>query len=225
MAIIKFSGLISSIRGSVGGSIFQRSRAGNILRTLTTPINRRTFLQNKSRNINFNILQEWIRLTEAQRSIWEGYTQYNPILQRNGERLFINGQQTFIKFNSYRLEYDLPILIVPIFNKCEVTPVIITVVTDGNTLTANIDRVTIGSSDLLILFATVRFPITNNNPGSKYKIIKFDTADTDTYDITNPYVAIFGRVPQPGETIFIKYTNASKLSGLPFPFKTEKILL
>lgn len=225
MAIIQTSGLISSIRGKVAGAVFQLSRSGNILRSLTVPVNKRSQLQVKTRNNTSNILQTWISLTDAQRTIWDAYVQYNPILQKNGLKLHISGQQAFIKFNSYRLEYELPILEAPIFNKCDLTPISLSLSSTGAVLSITADRPLVSTNEFIILSLTVRFPNSVNNPGSRYKIIKFATADTDTFDITSAYVAIFGRIPQPGETLFMKFTNASKLSGLPFPFKTEKVLL
>lgn len=225
MALVIPSGLISRISGKVGGAIFQHSKAGMILRTNTMPVNKRTLLQVKTRNNTFNILQSWIRLTDSQRNIWSSYVQYNPILQKNGLRLYISGQQAFIKFNSYRLEYDLPILETPIFNKCAISPIVLTLSSNGAVLSVTSDRAMVSANEFIILSLTVRFSSSINNPGSRYKIIKFSTTDTDNFDITAAYAAIFGRVSQPGETIFMKYTNASKLSGLPFPFKFEKVLL
>ena len=69
MAIIQPSGLISSIRGKVAGAVFQLSRSGNILKSLTIPVNRRTQTQIKTRNNTFNILQTWTSLTATQRTI------------------------------------------------------------------------------------------------------------------------------------------------------------
>ena len=225
MAIIQPSGLISSIRGKVAGAVFQLSRSGNILKSLTIPVNRRTQTQIKTRNNTFNILQTWTSLTATQRTIWDAYVQYNPILQKNGLKLHITGQQAFIKFNSYRLEYDLPLLIAPIFNKCDLTPITLTLTPTIPGISITADRPLISAEEFIVLFLTVRFPNSVNNPGSRFKIIKFTTTDTDTFDITAAYVAIFGRIPLPGDTIFMKFTNVSKLSGLPFPFKTEKVLL
>lgn len=225
MAIIQISGLISSIRGKVAGAVFQLSRSGNIMRSLTIPVNRRTLSQNKTRTNTFNILQKWTVLTADQRAIWNAYIQYNPILQKNGLKLHITGQQAFIKFNSYRLEYDLPILETPKFNKCALTPISLTLTSTGAVLSITADRALVSTNEFIILFLTVRFSNSVNNPGSRYKIINFTTTSTDTFDITSVYVAVFGRIPQPGDTLFMKYTNASKLSGLPFPFKTEKVLL
>ncbi len=225
MALIRTTAFISSISGKVAGSVFQKSNAGIILRNNTTPVNRNTNRQNKTRSKTFKILQEWVKLTDIQRSTWLSYTQYNPVLQKRSKDLFITGQQAFIKFNSYRLEYDLSILPTPIFNKCALDPITLILTTTGAILTITANRALIPADEFIILSLTIIFRSSVNNPGSKYKIINFITIATDTFDITTEYTAIFGTVPQPGDTIFIKYTNASKLSGFPFPFKFKKVLL
>ena len=225
MALFKPSSLISEIRGKIGGNIFQISPAGNIVRSLKTPINRRTIAQTRSRHFTNNVLQKWIELTDSQRKIWDAYTEYNPTQQKRSPGLFISGQQTFIKYNKYRLEYDLPFLITPIFNKCDLTAITLTLTSDGAILTITVDRNPIPADEFIVLSLTVRYRSSINNPGSRYKLINFITTAAASYDITSEYVNIFGRVPQPGETIFMKYTNISKLSGKLFPFKFEKVLL
>ena len=83
----------------------------------------------------------------------------------------------------------------------------------------------VSADEFIILSLTVVFAPSVNNPGSRYKLINFVTNDTNGFDITAPYIDIFGRIPQADDTLFMKYTNASKLSGLPFPFKFEKKIL
>jgi len=225
MALVELSGLITSIRGKVKGSVIQLSNSGFILRNNAIPANRNTNLQHKTRANTFRILQEWTKLSDAQRATWLSYTQYNPVPQKRTRYLKLSGQQTFIKFNSYRLEYDLPILLTPWFNKCILTPISLTLSSTGAVLSITANRVLVSADEFIILFLTVIYRSSVNNPGSTYKLIKFVTTNTDTFNITAPYLALFGTIPQPGETIFMKYTNASKLSGLPFPFKFEKVLL
>ncbi len=225
MALIRTSGLISSIRGQVAGSVFQRSNSGLILRSNTTPVNRNTNRQNKTRGFTFRILQEWIRLSDAQRLSWSSFLQYNPVSQRRSNELQLSGQQAFIKFNSYRLEYDLPILLTPIFNKCEITPITLILFVLANFLILAVDRAPVPADEYIILFLTTTRRSSINNPGSTYKIIKFVTTTANAYVIDAPYLAVFGKLPQQTETIFMKYTNASKFSGLLFPFKFEKVLL
>jgi len=225
MAIVIPSGLISEIRGKVGGSIFQRSKAGIILRKNTIPVNKRSNLQNTARSISANVLQAWFGLSNAQRIIWDRFKQYLPVQQKNFNTLFLTAQQTFIKFNSYRLHYSLPILETPKFNKCAVSPITLSITSNGVAITLVTSRTMVPANEFIVLFMTIVFPSSVNNPGSRYKLIKFETTATDTYNITALYTAIFGQVPAAGTVVFVKYTNVSKLSGYPFPFSFEKITL
>lgn len=225
MALIKVTGIISDIRGKVAGSVFQRSLGGLVLKLKPQPINKNTLPQNKTRNFTFKLQQEWRLLSEMQRTLWEQFTKFNPILQRRSKELFINAQQNFIKFNSYRLEYGLNILKVPQFTKCEITPIDLTVSSNGTILTITADRTLNENLEFIILFLTIPFVLTINNPGSRFKLIKFTTTDNITFDITNPYKTIFGSIPQPGQKIFFKFSNADKASGIIFPFKTKSLIL
>lgn len=225
MALIKTSSLISNIRGKVQASIFQGSLAGLTLRSLSGRVNKNTLRQNKTRNFTFKLQQEWRILTEAERNLWLQFTNFNPILQKRSNELFINAQQNFIKFNSYRLEYDLNILKTPQFTKCEILPIDLTISSNGANILATADRQLVENNEFIILFLTIPFIPTINNPGSRLKLIKFTTTNNTTFDVTTPYRDIFGSIPQPGQKIFFKFSNADKFSGIIFPFKTKSLIL
>ena len=225
MALIKTSSLISDIRGKVQASVFQGSLAGLTLKAKPGRINKNTLRQNKTRNFTFKLQQDWRRLSEAERSLWNQFTNFNPILQRRSNDLFINAQQNFIKFNSYRLEYDLDILIIPQFSKCEITPIDLTISSDGTTILATASRQLSEALEFIILFLTIPFIPTINNPGSRLKLIKFTTTNNTIFDVTTPYREIFGSIPQPGQKMFFKFSNADKNSGIIFPFKTKSLIL
>lgn len=225
MAIITTSGLISEIHGKIGGIRFQRSKSGIIVSSNSYPANKNSNLQNISRVISSNLLNAWTNLSDSQRLLWHQFIQYMPVHQKDNKSLFLSDQQTFIKFNSYRLHYSLPILISPKFYKCAISPISLSAASDDVNLTIQADRAMISNDEFIILFMTIVFSSSINNPGSRYKLIKLVTTNTDVYNITSLYTAIFGRIPQSGETLFIKYTNASKASGFLFPFKSVKILL
>lgn len=225
MAKIIPSGLISEITGKVGGSVFQRSQSGIILRSFTSPINKNSNLQNISRAISSTVLNAWLSLTDSQRLLWQQFIQYMPAKQKHNKFLFLSAQQVFIKFNSYRLHYGFSILTSPKFYKCAITPISLSATSDNINLTVTANRAMVSNDEFIILFMTIVFSSSINNPGSRYKLIKLVTTNTDIYNITSLYTSIFGRIPQSGETLFIKYTNASKTSGFLFPFKSVKILL
>ncbi|MCP6727559.1 MAG: hypothetical protein KJI69_06125 [Patescibacteria group bacterium] len=225
MALIKTSSLISDIRGKVQASVFQGSLAGLTLKTKVGRINKNSLRQNKTRNFTFKLQQDWRRLSIAERALWDQFTNFNPILQRRSHDLFINAQQNFIKFNSYRLEYDLDILTTPQFSKCEITPIDLTISSDGTTILATASRQLDEVLEFIILFLTIPFIPTINNPGSRLKLIKFTTTNNTTFDVTTPYKEIFGSIPQPGQKMFFKFSNADKNSGIIFPFKTKSLIL
>lgn len=225
MALVKLSSLISNIRGTIQGSVFQGSRAGLILKSKPNPINTNTLRQNKTRNFTFKLQQEWRLLSATERNLWLQFTNFNPILQKRSNELFINEHQNFIKFNSYRLEYGFDILKTPQFTKCEILPIDLTVSSTGTIISITADRQLNENLEFIILFLTIPFLPTINNPGSRLKLIKFTTTDNTTFDVTTPYKEIFGSIPQPGQKIFFKFSNADKFSGIIFPFKTKSLIL
>jgi len=225
MARIKPSALVSDVRGKVGGSVFQRFQSGLVVRTKCAPVNKRSALQVVSRNIASLTTSAWLQLSPADREQWVNYVQYNPIAQKNNREVFVSGQQAFLKFNNYRLHYNLPILTVPEFNKCDLDPVVLTLSRTGPNLILSSDRALVDNDEFIVLFLTVRMSPAINNPGNRYKLIKFLTIDGMSFTITSEYIDVFGILPEVGNTVFMKYTNVNKLSGLPFPFKRVKVLL
>jgi len=225
MARVKPSALISDVRGKIGGSVFQRFQSGLVVRTKCAAVNKRSALQIISRNIASLTASAWLQLSSADREQWVNYVQYNPIAQRNNREVFVSGQQAFLKFNSYRLHYSLPILTVPEFNKCDLDPVVLTLSRVGINLRVSSDRPLVANDEFIVLFLTVRMSSAINNPGNRYKLIKLVTTNDVNFTITSEYEAIFGIIPEIGNTLFMKYTNVNKLSGLPFPFKSVKVLL
>ena len=225
MALIKTASIISDIRGKMKGTVFQRSAGGLTVRTQTTPINKNSNRQTKTRNFTNILQQEWRLLSTAERQTWLQFTNFNPIQQKRNSELFINGQQAFIKLNSYRLEYGFTIITTPQFSKCEITPVDVSIQLSAPNLFVNTNREMQSDFEFLIVFLTVNLVPTINNPGSRFKLIKFTTTDTDTFNIENPYNEIFGALPASGSKVFFKFTNADKNSGLLFPFKTKSTIL
>ncbi len=225
MALIKTASIISDIRGKIKGTVFQKSAGGLTVRSQTTPINKNSNRQTKTRNFTNILQQEWRLLSTTERQTWLQFTNFNPIQQKRNPELFINGQQAFIKLNLYRLEYGFAIITSPQFSKCEITPVDIEINLSGTDLFVEVNRDMQSDFEFLIVFLTVNLVPTINNPGSRFKLIKFTTTDTDIFNVNSEYVEIFGALPQSGTKVFFKFTNADKNSGLLFPFKIKSVIL
>lgn len=225
MAKIKLSPWLSDIRGKIGSAVFQNSRGGLIVRNQGAKINKFTNRESVSRSVTSSLQAQWVNLTPAQREIWTKIVLYQNLNQKRGNKIQITGQNAFIKFNYYRIRYNISILTEPEFEKCAINPIIVSVGLLGDQLIITANRDLDSTNEFIILSLTNIYNPTINNPGSAFKLIIFETTDTDTFNITPQYEETFGRVPVTSDIIFIKYTNSDKNSGLPFPFKQERVIL
>lgn len=70
MTKVKFSALISEMRGKLNGSVFTKNRYGNALRNKVTPVNRRTPHQQSIKALFTYYTQKWRSLTDEQHKAW-----------------------------------------------------------------------------------------------------------------------------------------------------------
>ena len=225
MALIEFSGAVNSIKGKIGGTIYQEGPAGPVIRARCLPVNRNTIRKVKSKSIAVSVQFEWLRLTNAQRGLWDGFVKYNPIHQQRNTSLFINGQMAFFKANHIRLEYGFPILKEPQFNKCDHTPIDVELRQAGINLFADFDRNPIPAEEFVILFVTIPVRETWNNSRGLEKVLLFTTTPAVTINLRTEYFDLYQKGTASGDTLFFKFTNADKRSGLFFPYKTKKVTL
>lgn len=204
MALLKLSALASDIQGKIGGSVFQKTTAGLIVKNIAYPVNKRSPGQLKVRN-NVNILQQkWICFSQSQRNVWNVFSKYQKVKQKNISGLNINGQQMFLKYNQLLLLYNLPIIVHPEYIKCSFLPVNITISFSDPDLIINSDRYIDSDHQFIVLYATLPLRESINNPGSRYRLIIFETNSGTSWNITNEYYSTFNTNLHPGDFIFYK---------------------
>lgn len=214
MALIKTSGTISDIRGKIGGAIFANSGAGLSIRSFRANKNKNTLTQNNQR-INIAILQrEWQNLSNDQRDKWRLWTKQFPIKQKRNTEKFLNAQQTYIKINAPFMSYGHSRISNPVFAPSILGNVQFTVLSALNNLVLFFNRVLDNSQEFVEFYATTEFPVTVNNPGTVYKLIKFTTPNSNNVNISLEYYDVFGILPRPGARIFWKARLIDKISGL-----------
>lgn len=222
MALVKYSALIESIRGKIGSTIFQETVAGPIIRGFCPPVNRQTIRQQKPKLIVNEVQSGWQLLSVLQRDTWEGWARYMRVHQRRNVDLFISGHQSYLRVNQIRLQYSLPLLNDPLFNKCDAVPVDMELRIVGPNLFVDFSRPMVAPNEFAVLFVTIPLPATWNNPQGRLKLLEFVTTSAPTKKITDEYEALYGFKLTAGSTVFIKFTNIDITSGLQFPYKTVK---
>lgn len=108
MALVKFGAGIADMRGSIGGTVFARNRAGATARNRTKPTNPNTGLQQVVRQIITLLTTAWsATLSVAQRSGWSAYAAAVAWTNSLGEQQFLTGFNMFVRSNSARLQAGL----------------------------------------------------------------------------------------------------------------------
>lgn len=100
MALVLLGGGIADMRGSIGGTTFARSAAGNYARARMKPVNPRTTLQNTRRAEVAYLAKYWSdQLTEQQRTDWRAYATATNWQNKLGQSIQINGLAAFMRLN------------------------------------------------------------------------------------------------------------------------------
>lgn len=123
MARIKFGGIVSDISGSVGGSTFQKSLYGSILRNKPLPIHKRTFGQEVIRYHLQQLHAAWRTLTTPERIQWNRFINFSNQTIRRDSGVLMSGHDLFIKYNLIKLMIGDAILTVPTYISMPEVPV------------------------------------------------------------------------------------------------------
>lgn len=222
MALIKLSGIISDIQGCIGGTVFQKSSSGLVARNKPTNINKLSSLQVNRRNITSNLQNKWMGLTNTQRNEWQLFSKYHPIGQKNISGRFINGQQTFILINYYRILYSETVLLSPIFQPYIHAPVTISFAWLFDTLRCITSEADLYVSSYLILFCSIPVSLSVYNPRNKLRLMQHILQSGVSQNITTAYENVFGFIPVQNDYIFAKWSIGDKTTGIIQPFQTGK---
>lgn len=215
MARIKYSSIVSSVSGSVGSATFQKSLYGDTLRNKPRPRKSSTALQLGGRALMMQLHQAWSDLTDAQRKQWNQFISYSSATIRRDRAVLLTGHALFIQYNMLRLLTDLAIMTTPvyvplggIFDSVQIgrdTPGVLTLVLEDEfpgTQTFGVIKLSAPRRpSLSFSFAGLRG-------------IHVACANETNFDITVLYTAMFGTIPQIGDTIHYFYRRFSILSPI-----------
>jgi len=100
MAIMRPGPLAGQLSGRVGGVVFSRNRGGDYVRNGPSPINPQTSYQVAVRNAMSLASTRWNDMAATARSGWNSWAQNNPVQNRLGESIRLQGNAAFVSLNS-----------------------------------------------------------------------------------------------------------------------------
>lgn len=99
MALVRFGGGVSEIRGSIAGQTFSRNRGGSYIRNRTKPINAPTVPQSEWRSTFTGLMVAFSGLTPDQKVAWNTLAETVTRKNKLGESYTPSGVQLFMQNN------------------------------------------------------------------------------------------------------------------------------
>lgn len=225
MAIIKTSGLITDINGSIQGSTFQNSLGGLTLKSKSFQKRRFSEQANAAKSIMNNLQEEWKNLSQANRDLWNAFALFKPTLMNNGSGRLLNGQQLFLKYGAWYYSQFLFVPNLPAMSNTYLAPVAVSVVYNAPNLEIHTDRNINEASEFINFRISSPMLQSQKSPkgGSKQIVLTF--GNTQIVDVTTEYLNLYGIIPTAGEYVFIEWRLCSVASGFYSNLTSEKVVI
>jgi len=214
MAKIKYSALVSDIRGKLNGSVASRNRSGSYLRNKVTPLNPNTSAQANARSLLTNLSQGWRALTEAQRAAWNAAVSQFAKTNIFGDLVNPTGKNLYT-----RLGINLTNIGESILSDPPIPADVVGLSVTGLTIDIGTgDEMTIDTADSdanmsYLVEATPPVSPGKNFVKSEYRLIQTESGSLGgTIDIKSAYVAKFG-TPAEGQKVFARVTPVVTATG------------
>jgi len=216
MARVAFSAILNSVQGSVGGSVFQKNRSGFTLKNKSVNVNKNSSKQNSARRYLSELIIAWQGLSDTNKSLWENFANFHPVLNKNNVNVNLTGYQLFLKYNLIRLHSGLVPLLT--FSLQPVSFLLTDATFYNNTNELILEFEPDFNSTFFWWLVSVGSPKISRYPGQakKYAVCRLNAFMHPYYDIAPDYVDTFGRIPAIGEYIPYKLTGIMKSQPVIF---------
>lgn len=224
---IKWSALVSDVRGKLNGSVASRNRYGSYFRNKVTPTNPQTASQMRVRGIFGAISKLWGGLTDAQRRAWEVFAGEHQFTDIFGDAQTLQGNAMFqkVNMNLHKIKEQLisspgEVLKTPYITDAEAGVTVVGGVISVMEIDTDFGEVP-SSDSVIVVYATP--PVSAGKKFTKNEMrfigsYEVDTTQTGTnIDLLASYKAVHGDLLNENEHIDIKVATVSKSTGLQSP--------
>jgi hypothetical protein len=226
MARIQYSGLVTAINGSVGGTTFQTNKYGFTVKNKANMVHPRTSLQSNQKLALSVAITRWRALSSPQRSLWDSWALAYPQYAKHNPTAQLSGFNVFIKRMVFQLMFfglDQPAITNPEFvtyplDTCTVSPV-----RSGGLLYLRPVWSIADETLTCLYFMSNTLPPSVNFIGSKTRFIGSNYNINEDIDITTEYKVAFGIVPNVGTTCVIDLQIMANTNGQVFARSRQRV--
>jgi len=226
MARIIYSGLVTEIKGSIGGTTFQSNAYGYTVKNKARQKKPKTTLQNRQKIIMASASQGWRGLSDAQRALWDAWAASNPQYAKNNPSAELSGFAVFARwhaqaFTGGRELYNF--ITAPSYTIASVDAVDYTLTYDDPSLNLEFEWSADADNLYANIFISQPFKNTVNFPGSRVRYLLRTTNNSTTIDIAATYATLFGALPAVGESVFIDNVQYNQDNGMVYARQSAKV--
>lgn len=223
--LVKLSGLVTEMAGSVGGLTFQRGQTGTSARSKPIPVLRRSTYSITARQRLAYLNRLWSQLDPSQRDAWKTFSGTVSWFNRFGDPVPGDGYKAFLKCNaasnfSAGNYAPQPIQSDPPVDTTSVVPAAPSFTSDpggGNLLFSSSDSKTDATTRLFFFGSPVCSPGRNKWFGNWKYLDLLDPEKDFPVNLETPYFNAFGYVPVPeaGQSAFLRVVVKNEGSYWP----------
>jgi hypothetical protein len=217
MARIIYSGLVTKISGSVGGTTFQANAYGFTVKNKANMVKPNSPTQNKAKLILSVITKGWNQMDDSGRNNWNTFAGVVPQYAKHNPSSVLSGFAAYVRWHVAL--YQNQALTGPIVSTPNLTPPILdtatfTLVNAAGVLTLN-PAFNHGDENWGVNISLSRpFSVSQNFIGTTPRNIIGDVNANTPFDITAKYLAAFGTLPQVGDRVPLQYVLYDALGGI-----------
>lgn len=153
-----------------------------------------------------NLQNNWRNITVIQREAWQQYSVFRPVEQRNNPGRYINGQQYYLRYNSALFKQFSVIQNAVSFNTTTPFSTQLGILSAAGVLSVLATDPIDEANDFVMFKISAPMPASRKQPVGGTKQIVLTFGNTNACDITAAYIALFGKIPVAGQSVFIEYT-------------------
>ena len=204
MGKIIYGALGTEIRGSIGGSTFQRNKHGFTMRNkpkMTLPSG------NAVRLIQQNmvqVIQAWQALTPAERLDYVTYASTYPQYSKNNPTSVLSGYEVYLMWQATRLAVEQNIRSGIVFHSIAFPTFAPTVTRTGSHLYVNLHDVGGDTNCFFGVYMSGTVLNSINFIGSRTRYITIAVIGEGSSDWAGMYISRLGALPESGSTIFMR---------------------
>jgi hypothetical protein len=213
MARIVYSALVQDIRGSIGGTTFQKNAYGYTVKKKPNIIKPNTPRQNRSKSYFGTCVRAWKELSDVNRQNWETYASTYPQYAKYNPSSQLSGFAVFVRQNVFCLIGGLAILVNP--SGAQIVSVVLsyTVTLAAGVLTVHQTCSNQDEEWDILWFISRPLGTAQNFVGSKCKYLRLESSMDIDRAVTSSYTSLFGALPAVGDRVAIDVITFNRLNG------------